>query len=101
MSGTEKTLHSRFSKTLLKRFFDAAKEYGFFKSGDTVQVSVSSDACSLLAAALLKEYERFGDVKIKLILNADSAEAAALCSSLLGTDCTADAADKADRKSVV
>lgn len=85
MSGS--LLHTRFSRTLLKRFTDTAKEYEFFKKDDIVRVNVSFNVYSLLSAALLLEYARYGNVPIKVILSADSAEVSDLCARIFKTEC--------------
>lgn len=86
MNTVYDSLHGEFALALHKKFTDAVKEYRLFKSGDKVYVNVSGGVNSLLAAALLTEYERHGNIPIKAFFLADSADIAAFCAEFLNPE---------------
>lgn len=85
MNSVYDSLHGEFALLLHKKFTDAVKEYRLFKGGDEVYVNVSGDVNSLLAAALMTEYERHGNIPVKVFFLIDSAHTAALCEEFLDT----------------
>lgn len=57
--NAEKSLHSRFSRTILKPFHKAVEEFGLIKSGDKIAVCVSGGKDSMLLAKLIQDYQKY------------------------------------------
>lgn len=58
------SLHGEFSRTITRKFSKAIEEYGLLKSGDRICVCISGGKDSMLLAALLRDYERYGSVPV-------------------------------------
>lgn len=57
--SAEKSLHTQFSRTILKPFHTAVDEFGLIRSGDKVAVCVSGGKDSMLLAKLIQDYRKY------------------------------------------
>ncbi len=90
-TDAEKSLHTSFSRTILKPFHNAVKEFGLIKDGDKLAVCVSGGKDSMLLAKLIQDHQKYSKTAfdavflamnpgyskenvIKLLENADALE---------------------------
>ena len=59
-------LHGEFSRSIHRQFMRAIREYNLLSPGDKVCVCVSGGKDSMLLAALFREYEKHGEIPIKV-----------------------------------
>lgn len=57
--NAEKSLHSQFSRTILKPFHKAVDEFGLIRNGDKVAVCVSGGKDSMILAKLIQDYQKY------------------------------------------
>lgn len=65
--SAEKSLHTLFSRTILKPFHNAVEEFGLIKSGDKIAVCVSGGKDSMLLAKLVQDYQKYSGTDFSVV----------------------------------
>lgn len=63
---TDSGIHGKFAQSIHRKFTQAVKEYRLFSEGDRICVCVSGGKDSMLLAVLFREYEKHGEIPIKV-----------------------------------
>lgn len=63
----EKSLHTMFSRTILKPFHRAVEEFGLIKDGDRIAVCVSGGKDSMLLAKLVQDYQKYSGLNFSAV----------------------------------
>lgn len=65
--SAEKSLHTEFSRTILKPFHKAVREFGLIESGDKIAVCISGGKDSILLAKLVQDLQNHSGIDFEAI----------------------------------
>lgn len=65
--GAEKSLHTEFSRTILKPFHKAVREFGLIERGDRIAVCISGGKDSMLLAKLVQDLQKHGKIDFEAV----------------------------------
>ncbi len=65
--GAEKSLHTEFSRTILKPFHKAVREFGLIERGDRIAVCISGGKDSMLLAKLVQDLQKHGEIDFEAV----------------------------------